>query len=166
MPAHALSDPDPTGRHGGSVSPLVPALARAHRAKAHELLRGTGLSAGQELVIMRLHESPPQPQTEITRWLGVEPPTTAKMLARLERAGFVQRERSESDRRVVLVSLTDRGRGLYERVGQVWDELERVTTAGLSTDDKAELARLLRRLIDNLSPAELVEHVADDCERF
>ena len=62
----------------GVISPLIPTLARAHRAMSQELLRDTGLSAGQELIVMRLFDSPPRSQAELTRWLGVEPPTTAK----------------------------------------------------------------------------------------
>jgi DNA-binding MarR family transcriptional regulator len=117
-----------------------------------KLLQGTGLRTGQELVIMLLGDSPGQSQAAITRWLGVEPPTTAKMLARLERAGFVQRVRSDDDRRVVLVSLTEKGQSLHQRVGELWNELNGIPTAGFSTKDQLELERLLLRVLANLSP--------------
>ncbi len=139
-----------TAEIDGVISPLIPTLARAHRAMSQELLRGTGLSAGQELLIMRLFDGPPQSQADLTRWLGVEPPTTAKMLARMEKAGFVERVRSETDRRLTLVSLTPAGRALHQRVSTVWEDLERVTTAGLADSEVQELERLLRRLLSNL----------------
>lgn len=139
-------------RTPGTAGALIPAIARAHRAMGEKLLQGTGLRTGQELVIMLLGDSPGQSQAAITRWLGVEPPTTAKMLARLERAGFVQRVRSADDRRVVLVSLTEKGQSLHERVGELWNELNRLTTAGLSAGDQLELERLLLRVLKNLTP--------------
>lgn len=139
-----------TAEIDGVISPLIPTLARAHRAMSQELLRGTGLSAGQELIIRRLFDGPPQSQAELTRWLGVEPPTTAKMLARMEKAGFVERARSEADRRRTLVELTPAGRALYERVSTVWDDLESVTIAGLDDSEVQQLESLLRRLISNL----------------
>lgn len=141
---------DFTAEIDGVISPLIPTLARAHRAMSQELLRGTGVSAGQELLIMRLFDSPPQSQADLTRWLGVEPPTTAKMLARMEKAGFVERVRSETDRRVTLVNLTPAGRALHQRVSTVWEDLEDVTTAGLADTEVQELERLLRQLILNL----------------
>lgn len=142
---------DFTSEIDGVISPLIPTLARTHRAMSQELLRDTGLSAGQELVVMRLFDGPPQSQADLTRWLGVEPPTTAKMLARMEKAGMVQRERSETDRRLMLVSLTPAGRALLDRVSTVWDDLERVTTAGLSESEVRELERLMRLVIANLT---------------
>jgi MarR family transcriptional regulator, organic hydroperoxide resistance regulator len=141
---------DFTAEIDGVISPLIPTLARAHRAMSQELLRGTGLSAGQELLVMRLFDGPPQSQADLTRWLGVEPPTTAKMLARMEKAGLMQRARSETDRRLMLVSLTPAGRALHQRVSTVWHDLEHVTTAGLADSDVRELERLLRQLISNL----------------
>ncbi|HEX3679056.1 MAG TPA: MarR family transcriptional regulator [Galbitalea sp.] len=139
-------------RAPGAAGALIPAIARAHRAMGEKLLQGTGLRTGQELVIMLLGDSPGQSQAAITRWLGVEPPTTAKMLARLERAGFVQRVRSDDDRRVVLVSLTEKGQSLHQRVGELWNELNGIPTAGFSTKDQLELERLLLRVLANLSP--------------
>ena len=80
----------------------------------------------------------------------MEPPTTAKMLARMEKAGFVERARSQTDRRVTLVSLTQAGRALHKRVSTVWNELEHVTTAGLDESEVQELERLLRQVLSNL----------------
>jgi MarR family transcriptional regulator, organic hydroperoxide resistance regulator len=139
-------------RAPGAAGALIPAIARAHRAMGEKLLQGTGLRTGQELVIMLLGDSPGQSQAAITRWLGVEPPTTAKMLARLERAGFVQRVRSADDRRVMLVSLTEKGQSLHQRVGELWNELNGIPTTGFSTNDQLELERLLLRVLANLSP--------------
>jgi DNA-binding MarR family transcriptional regulator len=111
---------------------------------------GAGLSAGQELIVMRLFDSPPRSQAELTRWLGVEPPTTAKMLERMEKAGIVERVPSQTDRRVTLVSLTAEGRAIHQRVQNVWSDLERVTVAGLTPGEVQQLERLMRHMISNL----------------
>jgi MarR family transcriptional regulator, organic hydroperoxide resistance regulator len=152
-------------REPGSVGPLITAMARAHRAMGQKLLEGTGLRTGQELVILLLGDSPGQSQAEITRWLGVEPPTTAKMLARLERAGFVERVRSVDDRRRMLVTLTEQGRSLHKRVGELWNELNRITTSGLSEEDQLELERLLLRVLRNLAPETLDEEVPGESDQ-
>ncbi len=139
-------------RTPGSLGPLIAGMARAHRAMGQKLLDGTGLRTGQELVIMLLGDAPGQSQADITRWLGVEPPTTAKMLARLEKAGFVERVRSTEDRRRVVVTLTGKGKALHQRVRDMWTELNAITIAGLSERDREELERLLLRVLENLTP--------------
>jgi DNA-binding MarR family transcriptional regulator len=92
-------------------------------------------------------------QADLTRQLMVEPPTTAKMLARLERAGFIARERSASDRRVVLVSLTEAGRALEAPVNSVWHRLEELTTNALSPTEQDQLRALLIRVAGSLATA-------------
>ncbi len=132
------------------ISTLIPALARAHRKLAGTLLREVGLSPGQELLLMQLWEREPRAQSELTRHLAVEPPTTAKMLARLERAGLVTRERLVSDRRNTLVFLTDDGRALESSVRAVWRELEKYTVQALTPQEQDQFSTLLTRVIDSL----------------
>lgn len=132
------------------ISTLIPAVARAHRKLAGTLLRKVGLHAGQELLLMLLWESEPRTQSEITRHLAVEPPTTAKMLARLEQAELVTRERLASDRRNTLVSLTKAGRALESSVKAVWSELETHTVQALTPQEQDQLSALLGRVTRTL----------------
>jgi DNA-binding MarR family transcriptional regulator len=57
----------------------------------------------------------PQPVTKLAELEQVSAPAITKMVGALESAGLAQRERSETDRRVVLVSATPVGRRLLER---------------------------------------------------
>ena len=143
-------EPDPDSSQVGPISSLIPAVARLHRARAAALLRELELSPGQELLLMMLWEQEPRQQSEITREFAVEPPTTAKMLARMEKNGFISRARSAEDRRMVLVSLTAKGRSLREPVEKVWAQLEAETVAGLTQEQQETLETLLRMMIAHL----------------
>ena len=57
----------------------------------------------------------PQPVTKLAELEQVSTPAITKMVSTLESAGLAQRERSETDRRVVLVSATSAGEHLLER---------------------------------------------------
>jgi DNA-binding MarR family transcriptional regulator len=57
----------------------------------------------------------PQPVTKLAELEQVSAPAITKMVNALESAGLAQRERSETDRRVVRVSATSDGRRLLER---------------------------------------------------
>ena len=134
-----------------SISLWISAVARVHRQHAGALLHGIGLSAGQELLLMLLWEKEPRSQAELTRELAIEAPTTSKMLSRLAKAGVIARTRSESDRRTVLVTLTDAGRALEGPVNAAWRTLEEDTVGGLSPEEQDTLLVLLGRVLESLA---------------
>jgi DNA-binding MarR family transcriptional regulator len=69
---------------------------------------------------------------------------------RLEREGFVRRERDLDDNRIVYVSLTDAGRELVDRAADVhFANLARMVE-GLTAEEREDLARLLGRLFESL----------------
>jgi DNA-binding MarR family transcriptional regulator len=134
-----------------TISLWISAVARVHRQHAGALLHGVGLSAGQELLLMLLWDQEPRSQTELTRELAIEPPTTSKMISRLARAGLITRKRSELDRRTVLVTLTEAGRALEGPVNAAWRTLEEDTVAGLTAEEQDELLVLLGRVLESLT---------------
>ena len=69
-----------------------------------------------------------------------------KMLQRLERGGWLRREQSTEDGRVMVVTLTPAGRDLQNAVTSLWSELEGETVKSLSGDEQTELLRLLRKV--------------------
>ncbi|HWE62116.1 MAG TPA: MarR family winged helix-turn-helix transcriptional regulator [Chloroflexota bacterium] len=144
----------PTTASRGPISHAICALARAHRAAAGSLLRQAGLYPGQELLLMQLWDQDHQPQSALVKVLGVEPPTVTKMLQRLEQQGFVARQQSDEDRRAVIVSLTARGAALREQVAQLWVDLERRTTIGMTERQRRDTVRVLTRLEQNLTLGE------------
>jgi DNA-binding MarR family transcriptional regulator len=134
-----------------TISLRISAVARVHRHHAGALLHGIGLSAGQELLLMLLWEKEPRTQAELTRELAIEPPTTSKMLARLAKAGVLERKRSELDRRTVLVTLTDAGRALEGPVNAAWRTLEEDTVGSLTPAEQDTLLVLLGRVLESLA---------------
>ena len=83
--------------------------------------------------------------------MAIEPPTVSKMLSRLERAGLIARNRSEVDRRIVLVTLTEAGRALESPVNAAWRTLDEDTVAALSPQEQDILLILLGRVLDSLA---------------
>ena len=68
----------------------------------------------------------------------------------LEHGGAVRRTRSPDDGRVALLELTPDGREIAERIRAVGVHHLQEALAGWSTADERSLARLLRRLVDDL----------------
>lgn len=75
--------------------------------------------------------------------------TLTGMLGTLEKRGLVQRSRSETDGRLVLVSPTDAGTDVIDELFPHFNRFEVDLVDGLSAAERKELARLLRIVINN-----------------
>ena len=82
------------------------------------------------------------PMTRLGSLLQVHPTSVTSAVDRLERQGYVERQRQDADRRVVLASITDAGRDVVEKatLGLNSDVFEQ---PGLPASDVAALTGLL-----------------------
>lgn len=79
------------------------------------MLNELGITYPQYLVMMVLWEQDSQPVNDIAGRLLLETNTVTPLLQRMEKLGFVARNRSKKDKRVQIVSLTEKGRALEEQ---------------------------------------------------
>lgn len=90
---------------------------------------------------------------EVTAQTMLSGAATTKLTARLEQAGLIKRERLERDGRGVLLTLTDAGRTLVETQFPRCLDGDKQLLRGLSDDEQATLAGLLRKVSDNAARA-------------
>ncbi len=137
---------------GSGHEAFIESLRRFSRAQQRAKARrrcGTGedaLSLPQALLLSGLLHEPELTVGTLAEQAMVSNPTATRMLDALERAGLVQRRKCERDRRAVLVSLTEEGRGVVE---DSWSDLHDGLTrasAALSDSERREATRLLDRL--------------------
>lgn len=83
------------------------------------LLAGLGLTYPQYLVMLALWERDALSVGELGKSLVLESNTLTPLLKRMEAADFVMRNRDKDDERVVIVSLTDKGRQLEEKAHDI-----------------------------------------------
>ncbi len=74
--------------------------------------------------------------------------TLTPLLKKLESKGFIERKRSESDERNLIVSITDKGMELREQALSVPEDMRRCVC--LPPEDAKELYDLLYRILNNL----------------
>jgi len=105
------------------------------------------LTSAQIKALTSFHGTEEYTMSELSDNLGVTLPTTTSMINRLIQFGFIERKRDNSDRRVVKVKLTLRGRSVLKRLMQERrDALEKL----LRTLDSKELETFLES-IENVS---------------
>src|SRR3954464_7890098 len=123
------------------------------RAAAHlepeleEALNEHGLTRPSYLVLLALlgAEDDHLTQRELMASVKRTSGTMSVRLARLERAGYVDRERDPDDRRGAIVTLTDRGRERVQAARPAYEDTAARLAAGLPDDDREAFAQRLRR---------------------
>lgn len=104
------------------------------------LLEPLQLTHPQYLVMLALWERSPRSVKDLSEALQAESATLSPLLKRLQSSGYVTRQRSATDERLLTVELTDEGRALreqaleipyrvVERLGMDVAELETLHTA-------------------------------------
>ncbi|NGM32892.1 MarR family transcriptional regulator [Methylobacterium sp. DB0501] len=132
------------------------AIARLGRllAKLHDVgLQRVGITASQLPVLAALKNGERRTQLELARLAGVEQPSMAQLLARMERDGLIRREPAPDDRRSTLVSLTDTALQRLEPGRDVLRAAEDTACAGLQADERAVLMDLIGRMASSVETA-------------
>ncbi len=100
------------------------AMVAVRRLRGRDTHRPGELSYAQCSLLFGLAERGELSASELASLADVAPATATQMLDGLASAGFVERSRSERDRRIVLVTLTERGGQLVAarraRYEQLW----------------------------------------------
>lgn len=140
--------PDPAWRLDDQIGFL---LRRAYQRAGGNLVAeigGRDLTPQQFATLARLLECGPVSQNRLGRLVAMEPPNIRDVVQRLVRRGLADAGRDPTDARRVLVGLTPRGRDLVGDLIAAETRATERTLAPLSRAERAQLARLLRRVAD------------------
>jgi DNA-binding MarR family transcriptional regulator len=84
---------------------------------------------------------------ELSKRLGIDTGLMTRMLDKLETRGLLVRSRSVEDRRVVNLTLTDKGRVVSAQLPSIAPEVLNARLETFTTAEFDELRRLLRKLL-------------------
>ena len=115
-------------------------------------LNEIGITYTQYLVLLVLWEQESTNVNKIAKTLQLDSPTVTPIIQKLEKMNLVKRERSKSDERIVIVSLTKNGIDLEHQVAAIQDKVACKTQ--LNTKDFDELKETLNNLTKTMSEKE------------
>lgn len=111
--------------------------------------KDSGITYPQYLVLMCLWEKDKCIVSDITDRLHLETNTITPLLQRMEKQGLIVRCKGKTDSRQRIITLTDKGRDLEERLKHVPGCLaSEILKKGESVEALQDLLPLLDRLID------------------
>ena len=106
------------------------------------------VTANDMHVIEAIGTGAPKNMTTVAKLLSVTTGTLTISMNSLVKKGYVQRVRSEEDRRVVLVSLTETGKRAFAHHKQFHDAMIREVLKGLDGEEQEVLRRALLNLMN------------------
>jgi DNA-binding MarR family transcriptional regulator len=105
------------------------------------------LSPPQVMALRHLDPAEPKPMSELAQALRCDNSNVTGIVDRLEDRGLVERRAAERDRRVKMLTITERGAEVRDRLAARLEEPP-APLASLSIEDQRALRDIMRRALD------------------
>jgi MarR family transcriptional regulator, lower aerobic nicotinate degradation pathway regulator len=126
---------------------LLSRAALAGDRLVSQALAAEGVRKYHFRVLIALADDGPLSQADLGRRLGIDRSDMAAVVSELENRGHLSRRRDEHDRRRNVVALTPAGNEALARMDTAVESAQARLLEPLGEAERAELARLLARLI-------------------
>ncbi|WP_374592217.1 MarR family winged helix-turn-helix transcriptional regulator [Aquabacterium sp.] len=136
---------DPPKSLGWLIRRVVAAMGREVSAR----IEGQDLTQAQWGPLFMIHTCRCQTAASLARELNVDTGSMTRTLDRLEDKGFLRRERSTDDRRVVKLVLTESGERVIADIPYVLSDVLNDFLHGFTRAEHDQLFSLLSRLLEN-----------------
>lgn len=147
-PAAAFYDPlnySPEESVGFLMRQILTSVATQVEAE----LAHTELTNAQWVPLFKIYNGHASTVAELARVCHMDTGAMTRLLDRLETKGLVQRQRSDTDRRVVHIALTEIGTQAARAIPHALSAVQNRALAGFSAEEFATFKQLLRRVLDN-----------------
>jgi len=109
---------------------------------------GVGVTVTEWVVLRTLYGRPPLQPSQLADEIGMTRGAITKLADRLIAKSMLRREASTTDGRAQTLALTDEGIGLVPRLAALADRNEIEFFGQLGEDDRRDLERVLRRIVE------------------
>jgi DNA-binding MarR family transcriptional regulator len=137
---------------GDSVGYLLSQVVTSMRRQIEQAMTDHDLTAAQWYPLWKLKRDGPGTAQELARDMDIDAGAMTRLIDRLAAKGLVERLRSATDRRVVMLTLTPAGEAVAAHIPKVLAEVNNAYLQGFSRDEWQQLKQLLRRMLDSGPP--------------
>ena len=127
------------------------ATSRGLRRAYDTRLAGLGLKISEAYLLAHVHQRGPMTQTQLAEGLGLGRAATGALVDGLERRGLVERRADAGDRRVWLVTSTERAAPVVDAVTAIDVAIREKVWTGISGAERRQLSGILERREGNLA---------------
>lgn len=110
-------------------------------------LKKYDLTAAEQPFLLYLYHSDRISQEDLSNYLLIDKASTARAIQSLIRKGYVRKEKSQTDKRYNIISLTDKANACQNEIYQILHEWSQFLTQDLDPDDIAVTAATLEKMV-------------------
>ncbi|HKM23493.1 MAG TPA: MarR family transcriptional regulator [Erysipelothrix sp.] len=132
------------------LSKLYRQLNVSHRVVVQKYLDQYGLYIGQPRFLFVLEEQEGISQAILSSILKVTKETVSVTLKRLEQSGYIRREVSQSDKRIKLLYLNEKGKELMPELRKNFNDINERMFSQLDKNEKEILESLYEKMLQGL----------------
>lgn len=120
------------------------------RTKNDEILCKYGITSPLYNVLRILKGKYPEgyPRCDIISRMMDQAPDVTRLIDKLLKDGYVERFESESDRRLSLTRITQKGVALLDKIKPELDQMHRLISDNLTKEERKELSLLLEKIYE------------------
>ena len=133
-----------------SICYWIATTAHSLRRAISQELVSQNMTLRQFEVLAWLAADGEQSQVELAEKLGIESPTLAGILSRMERDGWLEREGCAKDRRRKIIHSTEKAVAVWNNASECSKKVRAQATLGLSKEDLDDLKRICDTIKHNL----------------
>jgi DNA-binding MarR family transcriptional regulator len=137
---------------GHEVAMALRAAYLALHRQTNDCFISNGVTADQFVLLAALAGADAATQQQLARRIGSDPNTVRAMLVLLESRGLVARERHPADGRARCVTLTGKGRRVYEKLWAKSEPLRAQLLVAFRQDEVTALLGFLHRVAEVMAP--------------
>jgi DNA-binding MarR family transcriptional regulator len=149
---------------GTTILDTLLAISQVLEGDQTRELERRGLTVPRTHLLWVLYHGGPVTQTQLAEAIGVTPRNVTTLVDALEATGFARRQPHPTDRRAVLVHLTERGLSIMETMDAEHRSLGAALVDGLDEESVRVTAGALQHVLTRLQTL-VAEHEARQDER-
>ena len=113
-----------------------------------------GISHAEMRILMLIYFYGESSQEEMVARLGVDRSNVGRSLKKLEKAGYIVREKDGQDGRAFRIFLTEKGRSVRDRLLAIRKKIQKTFSKGMTRQDLNHIVKILEKADRNLNGAD------------
>ena len=137
---------------------LMSVMIRSFVALERSEIFNSGVTMSQCSTILAIGKKGSMTMNALSAWMNLATSTMTRIVDNLVRDGYIERGQDPQDRRVVQVTLTERGRQLFEAIMQIYHDYHRKIVERIPADELHKVVESLKLLIEAIKKTPIVEN--------
>ncbi|MFV0466172.1 MAG: MarR family winged helix-turn-helix transcriptional regulator [Lachnospiraceae bacterium] len=139
------------------VGKCISVIYRKFQVEMNKRLKPYGVNSSQYIFLIQLYKNNNVSQEFLSNKLLIDKSATARAIAQLEQAGFVERKVSEDDKRCKIVSLTEKSHEVQKELWRFLKDWNKELIKTFSEDEYQQVHGSLMQMMENVLSSDMNE---------